>query len=175
VELRVEVAENVVVAAALVDGNSQLMVNAFAAPKKSGIWDDVRNEIAESLRGSGGSPEHKTGAFGTELHARLPDETGNTHPARFIGVDGPRWFLRGLLSGPAATDSAQAQRLEAIFRGIVVVRGADAMAPRDPIPLHLPHEALEGAGAPPQHDDQDDDEAPRLQLQERGPEITEIR
>ncbi len=176
VELRVEVADDVVVAAALVDGTSQLMVNAFAAPKTSGIWDDVRNEIAESLRGSGGSPEHVTGSFGTELRARLPDDTGNTHPARFIGVDGPRWFLRGLVSGAAATDPTQARRLEEIFRGIVVVRGSDAMAPRDPLPLHLPREALESV----EHIDAEDDDGvdadgPRLQLQERGPEITEIR
>jgi hypothetical protein len=173
VELRVEVADDVVVAAALVDGNSQLMVNAFAAPKTTGIWDDVRNEIADSLRGSGGFPEHVTGAFGTELRARLPDDTGNTHPARFIGVDGPRWFLRGLVSGAAATDPAQARRLEEIFRGIVVVRGGDAMAPRDPLPLHLPREAIETMSEQPAEDG--DDEAPRLQLQERGPEITEIR
>ena len=63
--------------------------------------------------------------------------------ARFIGVDGPRWFLRGLLTGPAATDTLQAKRLEELFRGIVVVRGGDAMAPRNALPLHLPREAVE--------------------------------
>lgn len=173
VELRVEVTENVVVAAALVDGNSQLMVNAFAAPKRHGIWDDVRTEIADSLRGSGGSPEHVAGPFGTELRARLPDDTGSTHPARFIGVDGPRWFLRGLVSGPAATDPTQARRLEEIFRGVVVVRGGDAMAPRDPLPLHLPREALESIEDASTEDD--DGEGPTLELRERGPEITEIR
>jgi hypothetical protein len=172
VELRVEVADDVVVAAALVDGNNQLLVSAFAAPKSSGIWDDVRNEIAESLRGTGGGAEHTSGAFGSELRARIPDENGGSQPARFIGVDGPRWFLRGLVSGPAATDPNQSRRLEAVFRGIVVNRGGDAMAPRDPLPLHLPREAMEAATAMPA---EDDDEAPHLELRERGPEITEIR
>lgn len=170
VELRVEMAEDVLIAAALVDGNSQLMVHAFAAPKSSGIWDEVRDEIAGSLRESGGSAEASTGPFGHELRARIPDESGGTQPARFLGVDGPRWFLRGLLSGPAATDPAQARRLEGVFRGIVVHRGGDAMAPRDPLPLHLPREALDSMAA-----DAVVDEAPQLELRERGPEITELR
>ncbi|HVT63575.1 MAG TPA: DUF3710 domain-containing protein [Mycobacteriales bacterium] len=172
VELRVEVQDDVVVGAALFDGNSQLIVSAFAAPKSSGIWDDVRTEIADSLKGTGGGGEHIEGAFGTELRARIPDETGGTQAARFIGVDGPRWFLRGLLSGPAATDNSQARRLEAVFRDIVVNRGGDAMAPRDPLPLHLPREAFEAVAAAEADDDNDE---LHLQLQERGPEITEIR
>ncbi|HVV76807.1 MAG TPA: DUF3710 domain-containing protein [Mycobacteriales bacterium] len=171
VELRVEVVDDVVVAAALVDGNSQLLVSAFAAPKSSGIWDDVRTEIADSLRTSGGSGELTTGPFGQELRSRIPDESGSTQPARFLGVDGPRWFLRGLITGAAATDSLRARRLEEVFRGIVVNRGGDAMAPRDPLPLHLPREALEATAVA-----EDDEDAPlELQLQERGPEITETR
>jgi hypothetical protein len=168
IELRVEVSENVVVAAALVDGASQLVVNAFAAPKTAGLWDDVRREIAESLGTSGGSAEEQLGTFGSELRARILDGSGGAQAARFIGVDGPRWFLRGLLTGPAATDTLQARRLEEVFRGIVVVRGADAMAPRDPIALHLPREAVEQMAEP-------DPEDRVLELTERGPEITETQ
>jgi Protein of unknown function (DUF3710) len=184
IELRVEVAEDVVVAAALVDGPSQLVVNAFAAPRSAGLWDEVRNEIADSLTSGGGSAEHAEGAFGTELRARIPDETGGSQQARFVGVDGPRWFLRGLITGPAATDSAQASRLDEVFRAIVVVRGTDAMAPRDPVPLHLPRDIVEQAAEHDgEHDHEhdieqdvsEDEEGPRLQLQERGPEITELR
>ncbi|HEX3707458.1 MAG TPA: DUF3710 domain-containing protein [Mycobacteriales bacterium] len=171
IELRVEVAEEVVVAAALVDGASQLVVNAFAAPRSAGLWDDVRREIAESLTESGGTAEHTAGTFGTELRARIPGESGGGQPARFVGVDGPRWFLRGLLTGAAATDVAQGRRLEEVFRGIVVVRGNDAMAPRDPLPLHLPREVMEQAV----EKEPEAEEAPRLQLRERGPEITEIQ
>ena len=174
IELRVEVADDAVVAAALVDGQSQLVVNAFAAPKSAGIWDDVRKEIADSLNSGGGSAEDTDGPFGRELRARIPVETGGQQPARFVGVDGPRWFLRGLLTGPAPTDPAQAARLEGVFRGIVVSRGGDAMAPRDALPLHLPREVLEQAAEAAQAED-DDPEERRLQLQERGPEISEIR
>jgi hypothetical protein len=47
------------------------------------------------------------------------------------------------------------------------------MAPRDPLPLHLPREAVDAAVAAAA--DEEQDEELRLQLQERGPEISEIR
>jgi hypothetical protein len=167
VEVRVEVQEDIPVAATLVDGPSQLQVHAFAAPKSSGLWAEVRAEIAASLKGAGGSAEDVEGPFGTELRARIPDEKG-TQPARFIGVDGPRWFLRGLLTGPGSTDPARAKRLEGAFRDVVVQRGSDAMAPRDMLPLHLPRDAREIPPPPPPPDRS-------LQLPVRGPEITEIQ
>jgi Protein of unknown function (DUF3710) len=166
-EVRVEVQDDIPVAASLIDGGSQLQVHAFAAPKSSGLWAEVRREIAESLKGAGGAADDAEGPFGTELKARIPIENGASQSARFIGVDGPRWFLRGLLTGPASTDLAQAKRLEDAFRQVVVQRGGDAMAPRDMLPLHLPREALEL----PLPDEPDR----TLKLPERGPEITEIQ
>jgi Protein of unknown function (DUF3710) len=166
-EVRVEVQDDTPVAATLVDGGTQLQVHAFAAPKSSGLWAEVRAEIAESLKGAGGSAEEANGPFGIELHARIPEEHG-AQSARFIGVDGPRWFLRGLLTGPGSTDPKQARRLESAFRDVVVQRGSDAMAPRDMLPLHLPRDAHEVPPPPPPPDRS-------LQLPERGPEITEIQ
>jgi len=165
-EVRVEVQDDVVVAATFVDGQSQLQVHAFAAPKSAGVWDDVRAEIADSLRESKGSADDVEGPFGPELRARVPEEPGLV-PARFLGVDGPRWFLRGLVTGPAATNPEQARRLEGAFRDVVVHRGGEAMAPRDLLPLHLPREAMVAGpdGAPPRS----------LELPERGPEITETQ
>lgn len=170
IEVRVEVQDDVPMAATLVDGPNALQVHAFAAPRSSGLWAEVREEISASLRGSGGGAEQTEGPFGPELRAQIPAETGGTQPARFIGVDGPRWFLRGLLTGPGSTDALQSGRLEAAFRDIVVHRGSDAMAPRDMIPLHLPREALDAMP-----DQMPENDAPSLQLPERGPEITEIQ
>ena len=170
-EVRVDVQDNVVVAATVVSSNSALQLHAFAAPRSSGIWTDVRREIAESLRSSGGQADEVEGPFGAELRARIPADTpgqGPTlQPARFIGVDGPRWFLRGLLTGPAATDPMQATGLEAVFRDTVVVRGPEAMAPRDVLPLRLPRDAVEQAPETPAR--------PTLEHLARGPEITETR
>jgi hypothetical protein len=169
VELRVEVGpEGHVVSVILADGKSEMQLNAFAAPRRTGIWDEVRTEISHALSDQGGQAEEVDGPLGRELRARVPaGERGETRtPARFIGYDGPRWFLRGLVTGPAATDPKQAERLEGVFRGIVVVRGTDAMAPRDPIHLRLPQDAQEAVA---------EAETEGFDPFERGPEITEVR
>ncbi|MCA1823165.1 MAG: DUF3710 domain-containing protein [Mycobacteriales bacterium] len=174
-EVRVEVDQQGQVAAAVVvDRGNQLQLNAFAAPRHSGIWDEVRAELRAALTPAG-APEEVDGPFGRELRARIPgDRPGVTTPARFVGADGPRWFLRGLITGPAATDAAQAGRLHGVFRETVVVRGKEAMAPRDPLPLHLPREvsaAVESGELSASGPGSGDDFNPF----ERGPEITEVR
>ena len=183
VELRVDMQDQTVINATLLHGPNAMQIQAFAAPRSSGIWLEVRDEIASSIRESGGSADLADGPFGAELHARVPppppDQGGPPHgtgpqPMRFVGVDGPRWFLRGLLSGPAATDPNQARRLLDIFRGTVVVRGGEAMPPRDLLPLRLPKEAMahHPDGAPPE---ETEPPKPTLAMLERGPEITETR
>lgn len=179
-EVRVDVSpEGQVVAATLVQGTSAMQVSAFAAPRRSGIWDEVRAEIAGALRESGGSAEDAEGPYGTELHASVPTEVPGQGrglaPARFVGVDGPRWFLRALLTGPAATDPAAAEPLLGALQACVVVRGGEAMAVRDPLPLHLPKEVQAAAEAEAQASAQASGQAAPLPPPERGPEITEIR
>lgn len=175
-EVRVDVSpEGEVVAATLVQGASAMQVNAFAAPRRSGIWDEVRAEIAAALRESGGSATDAEGPFGLELHASVPTELPEKGrvlaPARFVGVDGPRWFLRALLTGPAAIEPAAAEPLLAAMRACVVVRGGEAMAVRDPLPLRLPKEVTAAAEAAAANGS----EPAPLPPPERGPEITEIR
>jgi hypothetical protein len=172
-ELRMEIdkATNVVSAASVLLDGSSLQVQAFAAPRREGIWDEIRAEIAESVTQQGGSVDDLPGPFGRELLARLPVRTpeGRTghRPARFIGSDGPRWFLRGVLSGRAAVEPEAAQALEKVFAGIVVVRGTEALPPRDLLPLRLP-----GPATPPAEEAAS---APGFDPMTRGPEITEIR
>lgn len=163
-------------------GDSALQINAFAAPKRSGIWSEVRSEIAEALQGSGGRAAEVEGSFGTELHAAVPTELPGQGvvlaDARFVGVDGPRWFLRGLLTGPAATDAALAAPFEAALRDVVVLRGGDAMAVRDPLPLRLPRDVDAAAQAGLDGEDEGSDDGadgPDLSMPVRGPEITEVR
>jgi hypothetical protein len=176
-ELRLEVDEQAdqVVAVSVVTGDSAMQLMAFAAPRTDGIWDDVRGEIRANLAGSG-LVDEVNGVFGRELHATLTaaDENGRTmmQPVRFVGVDGPRWFVRGLFSGAAARETAAAAPLEAVLRACVVVRGSDPMAPGDPLPLHVPTEVPEGMA---QRDDEASGGRRTLPPPERGPEITEIR
>lgn len=154
-ELRLEVedATKRVVAANIGLSGSTVQLQAFAAPRTEGIWDEIRTEIAAQVTKQGGSVDEVPGAFGRELLARLPARTadGRTshRPVRFVGVDGPRWFLRAVFSGPAASDQDAARELEDVVRGIVVVRGPDAMVPREVLPLKLPPQGPPDAGDGP--------------------------
>ncbi len=129
-----------VIAATLAAPDGTLQLGVFAAPRNEGIWDEVRAEIAESLNAQRrGSATETEGPFGTELRASLPADSGKgTVPVRFIGVDGPRWFLRGLLAGPVAGDPVKAKTFEDAFRRCVVVRGSAPLPVREPVPLQLP-------------------------------------
>lgn len=144
-------------------GVAAMQVQPFAAPKSSGIWDSVRGELKSQVNSSGGLVEEAEGPFGTELRARVtmtsPEGDQVLQPIRFVGVNGPRWFIRAVFLGTAA-DPAQAGPLEDIFRALIVVRGSDAMAPGEPLPLAVP-------GAKPA--------APVVNPFARGPEITEVR
>lgn len=177
-ELRLEVeqdSQNVVGVTAVL-GESAVQLQAFAAPRSEGIWGDIRTEIAASITSQGGTADLTTGPLGPELQARMPGQgpDGRTvfSPARFIGVDGPRWFLRAVFSGRAAIDEDAASALLDVVRATVVVRGNEAMAPRELLPLKLPDQPGPLAEEP-------DQERPGSNLSdlnpfERGPEIIEI-
>ena len=185
-ELRLEVDQQtqVVNAATAVVGDSALQLQAFAAPRTSGLWDDIRSEIGAAVEQQGGTAEEHEGVLGTQLRTRMPSvgPDGRTvfAPAVFVGVDGPRWFLRGVLSGRAAIDEASAAPLLDVFRAAVVVRGTEPMAPRELLPLSLPRDVDSGAqpaeGADADADaDADAEKRTTLNPFERGPEITEVR
>lgn len=143
--LRLEVEEESqrVVAVGLDYANSSLQVQPFAAPRSSGLWHEIRAQIAEQVERQGGRTSLRDGVFGPELVAEIPVATApgaaaETRLARFVGVDGPRWFLRGVIAGEAAVQPEAAALVEDLFRSIVVVRGTTPMPPRDLIPLRMP-------------------------------------
>jgi Protein of unknown function (DUF3710) len=185
-ELRLEVEEESqnLVGVTAVLGESAVQLQAFAAPRSEGIWDDIRTEIAASITSAGGTADKTSGPLGTELQAQMPGQgpDGRTvfSPVRFVGVDGPRWFLRAVLSGPAAIDEGAASALIDMVRSTVVVRGGEAMAPRELLPLKLPNQP-DPAGQEVADEDLADGNAAGgapslndLNPFERGPEITEI-
>lgn len=166
---------------AIILGGSSLQLQAFAAPKSGGLWADVRQEIATAVAEAGGSAAEAAGPFGPELHARVPGEPSlgqsGPQPIRFLGVDGPRWFLRGVLTGPAAVDTAAAAPLEAVFAGLVVVRGSHPVPPRELLEIRLPEQARQAMEEQlaEQQGTTDERFANLPNPFERGPEITEIR
>ncbi|MDN5798049.1 MAG: DUF3710 domain-containing protein [Intrasporangium sp.] len=179
-ELRLEVneQEQQITGVTAVLGESAVQLQAFAAPRTEGVWVDIRNEIATTITDSGGTAEVVTGEFGQELQTRMPQAGAEGHttfvPARFIGVDGPRWFLRAVVSGRAAGEPAEAESIHEVVRSIVVDRGDEAMPPRELLPLRLPEAATSAppdTAAEPAGPARLDD----LNPFERGPEITEVR
>ncbi|WP_067782564.1 DUF3710 domain-containing protein [Actinomyces vulturis] len=134
-------------------GGSSLELRAFAAPKSSGIWDGLIEEICAELDRVGGTHAIEPGEHGPEVLATMPvqlthGERGTAY-MRFIGVDGPRWFLRGVLNGPAAVDIDASQALRDVFNHVIVVRGNEPKPPRELLLLHppTPHKAPQaGAG-----------------------------
>ena len=117
-------------------GSSSLEIEAFAAPKTLGLWDDVRGDLLEANKAA----SEVDGVFGTELKLPVNVKGGKTVNTRIVGVDGPRWMLRGIFSGKAAIDpdSPETEALNKFFAGIVVERGEEPLAPRDLIPMHPP-------------------------------------
>lgn len=177
-EIQVSMAEDQPAWVTVVRGGSGLQLQAFAAPKSGGLWQDVREEIAAEITKAGGDWEEAQGPFGAELRARVASAEpgagrGAKQPVRFLGVDGPRWFLRGVISGPAARRQEEAMPLERIFAGVVVVRGDHPAPPRDLLEIQLPEEARQALAEQAEAQE----EAPRWELGpfERGPEITETR
>ena len=143
IRLEVEEATERVVAVTLDYQGSTLQLQAFAAPKSEGIWNEIRHELAASIKAQSGVAEEQIGSFGLELQVRIPlvDGTGaivGNRSGRFVGVDGPRWFLRGLIGGAAIHDPTAAAQMEAIFRSVAVDRGSEPVPPRELLSLHVP-------------------------------------
>jgi hypothetical protein len=128
----------------LIHGPNALQLGAFAAPRSEGIWDEIREEIRSSLFDDGVAAEEVPGEYGLELRARVRTPEGLTD-IRFVGVDGPRWMVRGVFQGPAAVNPAEAGPLLVCLRGLVVDRGQEARPVREPLPLQLPKEMAEQA------------------------------
>ncbi|MGB3773228.1 MAG: DUF3710 domain-containing protein [Rhodococcus sp. (in: high G+C Gram-positive bacteria)] len=123
----------------IVTPHGRITVAAFSAPKSPGQWRDVASELADTLRRDNASVSVETGPWGREV-------VGSTGGAdlRFIGVDGYRWMIRGVATGPSGSVDAQSPLVEqarAVVAGTIVDRGTDPHPIRTPLPITLP-EAL---------------------------------
>ena len=130
----------------LVDGESALQLGVFAAPRSEGIWDEVREEIAQAMSADGVTAREVRGPYGVELTARVNTPEGPAD-VRFVGVDGPRWMVRALYQGAAASDPSREGALGQVLSGLVVIRDAEARPVREALPLRLPKEMHEQAAA----------------------------
>lgn len=151
IQLKAEVEEatGLVVAITIEHKGSNLQLQAFAAPKSSGLWTEIREQLKASFVSQNAAVEERIGTFGPELvanvlQAGLGVRLGSHRIARFIGVDGPRWFLRGIITGPAATEPVSGFEIDEVFRGVIINRGDSPIPPRDLLPLTIPESSLYG-------------------------------
>ena len=176
--LKISPDKKFITGAIITAGQASLEMEAFAAPKSSGLWNDIRAELIEA------HPDAKEtdGEFGTELLLPVPIPGGRHIVTRVVGVDGPRWMLRGIFTGNAVKDGThEAEVLVKLFKGTIVERGAEPLAPRDLIPMHPPVQAK----AVPEElkhlpDKQDGpltytQETKTQNVMQRGPMFTEMR
>jgi uncharacterized protein DUF3710 len=129
----------------LVHAQSQLQLGVYAAPRSEGIWNEIRDLIAGSLKASGARAEEIEGDYGPELRARVRDETGQTATVRHVGIDGPRWFVHAIFGGAAGADPDADEPLRDVMRNLVVNRGTDARPVKESLPLRLPPQAVAAA------------------------------
>jgi hypothetical protein len=116
----------------------QVTVSAYAAPRSGGLWKDVGNELAEQLRQDGAKVTIGMGEWGIELSAIVGEVA-----LRFVGVDGPRWMLRGVIAGPQTLAAQAPGVLREIVRRTIVDRGGAPMPVRTPLTITLPDAVAE--------------------------------
>lgn len=141
-----------VVAVTLTFGSSALQVQAYSAPKSLGLWHQIRASIAKQVGAQGSRTSEEDGPLGPELVVVSPvaaDQGGGERTIRFVGVDGPRWIVRGAVMGAAATDASARERILELFRDLVIVRGDQPMPPNELLPLKVPAGAQQGGTAAP--------------------------
>jgi hypothetical protein len=137
-KLEVESSTNKIVALTVEHRGSTLQLQAFSAPVAEGVWNEIRASLEQSILAQGGNTESVVGPLGPELNAQIPNSDGGTRLAKFIGVDGPKWFLRGVITGLALGDTLSMSHIIEIFRSAVVVRGSSPMPPKELLEIVAP-------------------------------------
>lgn len=121
-------------------------VMVVAAPKSKGLWQELREEIETEARKQGAKVTTSQGSFGPEIHVQMSAQTaagqsGNLQ-MRYVGIDGPNWFMRVIFTGDIDPHHADVAELEAALRHFVVVRGSQPLTPRSIVPIVLPDDLV---------------------------------
>jgi hypothetical protein len=79
----------------------------------------------------------KDGRWGREVVGAAPGGEG-VGVVRFIGIDGYRWMIRCVVSGPEENAEALAKQARDALADTVVRRGDTPLPVRTPLPVELP-------------------------------------
>lgn len=126
------------VAVTLELADSVLQVSVFSSARSEEIWPEVREQLLANFRAQGATVESSTSSLGASIEVEIGSADGAVSKVRFVGTDGPRWFLRGSISGAAVEDPQANDVIEALYKSLVVDRGDDPMPPRELMSLKLP-------------------------------------
>jgi len=137
-QLQIESSEEQNLVVHVLSGQSNITIDAYAAPKTGGQWRFVASELADGLRNQGAKVSIQEGPWGREVIGSAAESV-----IRFIGVDGPRWMLRAVIVSSPAEAEQSAEIARTMLSHTVVRRGTNPMPARTPIPLVLPMEILE--------------------------------
>lgn len=137
-QLQIESSEEQNLVVHVLSGQSNITIDAYAAPKTGGQWRFVASELADGLRNQGAKVSIQDGPWGREVIGSAAESV-----IRFIGVDGPRWILRAVIVSSPAEAEQSAEIARTMLSHTVVRRGTNPMPARTPIPLVLPMEILE--------------------------------
>ena len=91
-QLQIESSEEQNLVVHVLSGQSNITIDAYAAPKTGGQWRFVVSELADGLRNQGAKVSIQDGPWGREVIGSAAESV-----IRFIGVDGPRWMLLSLI------------------------------------------------------------------------------
>ncbi len=111
-ELQPMYAGESILAVTVIQGPTAIQLQAFRS-ERAGSWEGIRQELLNRIRLLGGSASEWFGPVGVEIRAEVPVTDPAGRPARqrikILGCDGPRWTLRGFVSGlggePDSTDN----------------------------------------------------------------------
>jgi hypothetical protein len=120
----------------MVTPNGRYNITAYAAPKTGNLWREVVTEIAESLRNDSAQVSVEDGPWGREVVGVM---TKGPEPVvmRFVGVDGPRWMVRGAAIGTPESAEAIAEEVRNALADTVVRRGDTPQPVRAMLNLQL--------------------------------------
>ena len=139
----------------VVDKKSSIEVALFAAPRRSSMLAEVRDQMQEAADEAGGTMQLAKGPLGTEIRRKLPITTQDGKTTEQVSrtwlAQGPRWLLRGVVMGPAAlsqdVSQGEAQLLFEFFCNLVVRRGDAPRVPGELIGLEVPESVVAQMGS----------------------------
>ncbi|WP_313409249.1 DUF3710 domain-containing protein [Aeromicrobium sp.] len=145
IEVQLPTEDDVVTAVLVTAQDSAVELRPFAGNRSGGTWDGVRTELREQVEERKGTFTEVDGPFGPEILAQFPatapDGSAAIQPARFIGIEGPRWVVRATILGAAGLESTNEGVFMEILRDLRVRRGEEPRILRESLPLTLPPDA----------------------------------